>query len=368
MTENKRKYELTLYSEDFDIGIIYNENISNILEEKVELLSEYMKSPIIYVTRITNEETNGQYPEHMMCIQQAQGYCFYLNLNAKSLYEEVKAKVSIYEKTHRGLWRAIEVCEGLLDDFGLSPDRLLVYKGKLVSELVDKIRKEFQTEQENELEQIKKQEEEERLRQERARELLEERERQRIERAWKEKEERERLEEKIRIQREQKEKREKEERRRHLEEERKAFLKKYPKTARVYELLKELQCLKGDFSSDQGNGSIKRCNIEIQIDNIKINPDRHRIEVYQNSWDKVFIYILEGELSKNFRRPRTGVPYQVLDYTRIDDVENYFRTAFTCIFKPKDSAVECSASEINCQFLTNGNMCVCESSCTYQIR
>ena len=109
-------------------------------------------------------------------------------------------------------------------------------------------------------------------------------------------------------------------------------------------------------------------NSPAQIDNIKINPDRHRIEVYQNSWDKVFIYILEGELSKNFRRPRTGVPYQVLDYTRIDDVENYFRTAFTCIFKPKDSAVECSASEINCQFLTNGNMCVCESSCTYQIR
>lgn len=368
LMENKRRYELTMYSEDYDIGIIYNNHTSSILGEKIELLSEYVKSKIIYVTRIGNERTGGQYPEHMMRIQDAQGYCFYLDLTTESLYEEVEAKVSIHEKTYRGLWKVLEVCNGMLDDFGLNTDGLLVYKDELVSDLVDKTRERFQADQEHELEQLKKQEEEERLRQERARELREERERQRIERARKEKEERERLEEKIRIQREQKEKREKEERRRRLEEERKDFLEKNPKTARVYEVLKELQCLKGDFSSDQENGSIKSCNIEIQIDNIKINPDRHRIEVYQNSWDKVFIYILEGELSKNFSRPRTGVPYQVLDYTRIDDVENCFRKAFTCIFKPKDNAVECSALEINCQFLTKGNMCVCESSCTYQIR
>lgn len=105
LVENGRRYELSMYSEDYDMEIVYHKYTSNILEEKIELLSEYMKSKIIYVTRIENEETKGQYPEHMMRVQEAQGYCFYLNLTSESSYEDVEAKVSIYEKTYYGLWK-----------------------------------------------------------------------------------------------------------------------------------------------------------------------------------------------------------------------------------------------------------------------
>uniref|UniRef100_UPI0040571442 hypothetical protein n=1 Tax=Acetatifactor sp. TaxID=1872090 RepID=UPI0040571442 len=222
LTENKRRYELTMYSEDYDIGIIYNKHLASILAEKVELLSEYVKSKIIYVTQIENEETNGQYPEHMMRIQEAQGYCFYLDLRKESLYEEVEAKVSIYEKTHRGLWKVLNVCNGMLDDFGLNADGFLVYNDELVSDLVDKTREHFQADQEYELEQIKKNEEAERLRQERIRQ---------------EQEERARREEEKRKQKELEKEREREEKQRREEEERNLFLKKYPKYARIYNLL-----------------------------------------------------------------------------------------------------------------------------------
>lgn len=352
LVENKRRYELSMYSEDYDIGIIYNKHASSILEEKVELLSEYMKSKIIYVTRIENEETDGQYPEHMMRIQEAQGYCFYLDLTVESLYEEVEAKVSIYEKTYRGLWKVLNVCTGMLDDFGLNTDGLLVYKGELILDLVDKRRESFQADQERELEQIRKREEEERLKQERIRQ---------------EREERARLEEEKRKQKELEQQKAKEEKLRREEEEQNHFLEKYPKYARIYNLLKEVKSIKSVFVSDQWDGKTKNYAIELEIDKLRINRDKHRIEISDNKSQKVYIYILESDFN-NVKVPGTGVSYKTLDYTRINDVENSFRTAFNCVYKECYNGVECSVPDINCQFLGESNVCACEKGCTYQKR
>ena len=367
LTENKRRYELTMYSEDYDIGIIYNKHLTSILAEKMELLSEYVKSKIIYVTQIENEGTNGQHPEHMMRIQEAQGYCFYLDLTEEPLYEEVEAKVSIYEKTYRGLWEVLDVCNGMLDDFGLNADGLLVYKDELVSNLVEKTRERFQADQERELEQSRKREEEERLRQQKERLERAERERLRQEKERKEQAERERLEEERRKQRELEHERERKERQQREEEERNRFLKNYPKYARIYKLLKELKSIKSVFVSDQGDEKTKNFPIELEINKLRINRDRHRIEVSNSRQQKVYIYILEGEFNK-VRRPGTGIPYKELNYTRIDDVENNFRTAFNCVYKECFNGVECSAPDINCQFLGESNVCACEKGCTYQKR
>lgn len=367
LAESNRKYELTMYSEDYNIGIIYNKHSNSIFEEKVELLSEYVKSKIIYVTRIENEETDGQYPEHMMRIQEAQGYCFYLDLDKESLYEEVEAKVSIYEKTHRGLWNVLDVCNGMLDDFGLNTDGLLVYKDELVSDLVDKTRNRFQTDQEYELEQIRKRKEEEWLRQEKERLERAERERLRQEKERKEQEECERLEEERRKQRELEQEREREERQRREEEERNRFLENYPKFARIYKLLEELKSIKSVFISNQWDGKTKNYSIELEIDKLRINRDKHRIEISDNKLQKVYIYILESGLGK-INIPRTGVPYKIIDYTRIDDIENHFRMAFACIFKEGQNDVECSVPEIKCQFLGDNTICICEKGCTYQKR
>lgn len=352
LVENKRRYELSMYSEDYDVGIIYNKHASNIEEEKIDLLSEYLQTKIVYVTQLENEETNGQYPERMMRIQEYQGYCFYLDMTADSLYEEVKAKVSVFERTHRGLWTILNVCTGTLDEFGLKTDGSLVYKGEKVLDLVDSRKQLFQKEQENELEQIRKREEAERLRQEKIRQ---------------EQEERKRLEEEKRIQKELEEQREKEEKEHRKEEERKRFLQKYPKFTTVYNLLKEMKSIKGNFDSDQWDGKIKSYNIELTIEAVNINVDKHYIEVFMNNWKKAFIFVLENDFCK-VNRPKTGVPYKVLDYIRVDDVERYFRAAFTCVFKESDKEIECIVPEIRCQFLGEKNICTCEGDCTYQKR
>lgn len=356
LTENNRKYELTMYSEDYDVGIIYNKFTSGILEEKVELLSEYMKSKIIYVTRIENEKTDGQYPEHMMRIQETQGYCFYLDLSEETLYEEVEAKVSIYERSYRGLWEVIDICHGMLDDFGVNENGLLVYKGKLISELVEIRRENFKIEQKNELEKLRKQEEEERLRQERARLERAERERMRQERERKEREDRERQEEENRRKKLLEQEEERKERQRRIEEKQKIFLEKYPKYKKIYNLLKALKCIQGLFDSDQSNGKTKSYSVELVIDKITINTERHRIEVSDNKFQRVYIYILENDF-KNAKVPGTGALYKILDYTRIEDVENSFRTALNCIYKDGYNEIECSFPDINCQFLGVNNVC-----------
>lgn len=332
LAENKRRYELSMYFEDYDIGIIYNRNITNILEEKLELLKEYVKTKIIYVTGIDNEETNGQYPEHMMRVQEAQGFCFYLDLNKESLYEEVKAKVSFYEKTFRGLWKVVDVCCGMIDEFGISTDGLLVYKDKLVIDLVDKRREKFQSEQKCKMEQIRKREEEKKLRQEK--ESLEkvERERLSLEKERKEQENRAQVEKERQKQRELEQRRKKEERKLYNEKEDNSFLEKYPKYARIYKMLKEIKSIKGLFDSDQSNGKIKKYTKELEIDKIGINRDKHRIEILDSKLEKVYIYILEDVFNK-VRVPGTGNLYKILDFTSIDDVENSFKSTFCCVYK-----------------------------------
>ena len=332
LVENKRRYELTMYSKDYDIGIIYNKHINNIFDKKVELLSEYMKTKIIYVTGVDNEETNGQYPEHMMRIQNAQGFCFYLDLRKESLYEEVKAKVSFYEKTYRGQWKAVEVCCCMLDELGISTDGLLVYKDEFVIDLVDKRRENFQAEQKCKLEQIIKREEEKKLRQEKESMERAERERLRIEKEREEQEKCDRLEEERRKQREVEQRSKKEERQLYEEKEDNSFLEKYPKYARIYNLLKELKNIKGLFDSDQSNGKTKNYTKELELDKIEINRDKHRIEILDSKAEKAYIYVLEDDFNK-VRKPGTGVLYKIIDFTNIDDVENSFSLTFYCVYK-----------------------------------
>lgn len=368
LVENKRRFELSMYSEDYDIGIIYNKYLSNILEEKVDLLSEYMKSKIIYVTRIENEETGGQYPEHMMRVQEAQGYCFYLDMTVKSLYEEVVAKVSFYGKTYNGIWEKISVCNGKLDEFGLRTDGSIIYKGEPVSDLVAQCKKIYQEKQEYQLEEIRKQEEAERLRQEQLRREKEEAEQLRQEQIRQEQEEHLRIEEERRKQKELEEKKVREARKKSEEEEFENYVKKYPKYFRIYNMLNELKSIQSEFVPTQNKENERTQSIKMEVDILMVNREKHCIEIAENNGKKVHIYILENDFRKADIRASYGVPYKILDYTRVDNVETQFQTAFICIFKKNENGVRCSEPQIGCQYMKDGNMCVLETNCKYQER
>lgn len=362
LTDNNRRYEISIYSRDYNFGIVYYRLSSNIVDEKIKLQTEYLETKILYVTAAENEYNDDQYPEHLMKIQERQGYCFYLDMEPDMLYQEIRAKVCIYIQNYKRYWKSVPVCEGRLDQYEIDRKDNILFDGKKLIDLVQETKNKYQKEQEDILEQIRIEKEreakEELERQEQIRKVNEERE-QRLQEEREQQEERKRKRD-IEIAQENA-KRQKEEKARKAQKQKK-FLSEYPKFAVVYNLLSNMKFIKGVFVSDQSDGTRKNNNIELVIQSVNIDMDRHRIEVVENNWKKVYFFVLETNATKCYS-PRTGVAYTVLDYTRIDDVEHHLETAFICAFKRN---YECEAPNIACQFLGEDNKCMCENTCTYQ--
>lgn len=362
LTDNNRKYEISIYSPDYNFGIVYNRLLSNIVDAKIKLQKEYLETKILYVTPWVNEYNDDQYPEHMMKIQKRQEYCFYLDMEPETLYEEVNAKVCVYMKDYKGLWKSVPVCEGMLDQYGITRDGEIIFEGKRVIDLLEDAKENYQSTQDKIVEQIRiNREKEEKERQEwleQFRKDQEERERHRKEeeKRWEcRRREEEARQEQKRIQRE----KEKEIRK---EREQELFLQNYPKFDTIYKLLGKLKSIKGYFESDQSNGRKKGYDQSIQIQSVKINMDRHRIEVIQDECNKAYFYVQENN-APQVHRPGTGTPYKILDYTIIEDVEQLFTKSFICAFKNQQ---ECTALELECQFLGSDNICMCETACQFQ--
>lgn len=358
LTDSKRKYEISIYSPDYNLGIVYNRLLSNIVDAKIKLQKEYLEAKILYVTPWVNEYNDDQYPEHMMKIQKRQGYCFYLDMEPETLYEEVNAKVCVYMKDYKELWKSVPVCEGMLDQYGITRDGEIIFEGKRVLDLLEEAKENYQRAQEKIVEQIRlnkeKEEREEQERQEQIRKVLEERDhliREKAERREQERLQREKewAKEQVKIAAEK-------------EKEQELFLKKYPKFATIYKLLKRLKYVKGYFESDQSNGKRKGYTQCLQIQSIKIDTDRHRMEVIQDKCNKVYFYVLESK-APQVHCPGTGILYKILDYTTIEDAEQFFRKSFICTFKDKQ---ECTALELECQFLGSDNICMFETACQFQ--
>lgn len=362
LADSNRRYELSIYSKDYNFGIVYYRLSSNIVDEKIKLQKEYLETKILYVTAAENEYNDDQYPEHLMKIQERQGYCFYLDMESDTIYQEIRAKVCIYMQNYKRYWKSVSVCEGLLDQYEIDHECNILFDGKKLIDLVQEITNKYQKEQEDITEQIrieKELEEKEALeQQEQMRKANEERER-RIREEWELKEDKKRKRE---IEEAQENAKKQKEEKIRKERAQKNFLNKYPKLATVYNLLINMKSIKGNFGSDQSDGTIKNNNIDLEIQSVNIDMNRHRIEVVENNWKKVYFFVLESNATKYYR-PGTGVAYSVLDYIRINDIEHHLKTAFICVFKGN---YECEAPNIECDFLGDNNKCMCESACTYQ--
>lgn len=383
LTDNNRRYEMTLYTKDYNFGIVYYRLSSNIEDEKIKLQNEYLETKILYVSSAENEFTDDQYPEHLMMIQERQGYCFFLNVDSNMVYEEVEAKVCVYMKNYKGYWKNVVVCEGFLNQYEIDHEGVISFHGNRITDLVRQTMDEYQKIQDNTLAQIrlakKREEKEKQERLEQIRIAREEMERRRKEEQVRREEEQrqreienakklERLkkitEEKAKLAEEEKRKADEEEARK-KEEELKAFLQTYPKLAVIHSLLSEMEAIKGSFLSDQSNGKTKNYFLNINIRSVKINMKRHTVEVAQDNWNKAYFFVLEGDFTK-YHKPGTGVAYTVLDYTRITDIDHHFKTAFSCVYRASQKEFKCAVPDIKCQFLDFDNACMCEHGCTYQ--
>lgn len=306
--ENERRYQMSVYSTEHDIGIVYYKYTSNIEEEKVSLLSDYAESKIFFVSRIENEEHNGQYPEKFKPIQDRQGFCMFLKMDEESDYNEVEVKISYYTQNHRGWWECLSVAYGMIDQFSITSEGEIIYEDipvlQMVKQAIDNFRQQEQRqEQDRQLRIQREQEKKKRIEEEKIR-IEEEKQKQKQRQLEQEK-----------IKKELDEMLKKTLKRQELEN----FLKSNPKTNTIYQLLKNCEKISGKFYSDISSNNRKQFNVSMNIVDVKINLGAGRLEISESPFNKAYFYIIENDMQNKNNRPGTGVSYQVLDYINVPE-------------------------------------------------
>lgn len=136
--DTDRKYEFSFLSRNRNIAISYCYERANLSDDKFDVLKVNSNAiKLMYIVDIMNSNSNGQYPERLMKIQDRQGYCLLLEVDGV-LYRNAKMYAVFYSKNNDGLWREIKVAEGYLRDYTISKNGQLLYKSELVSGLSDK--------------------------------------------------------------------------------------------------------------------------------------------------------------------------------------------------------------------------------------
>lgn len=292
--EESRKYEMSVYSPEYNIGIVYNRLNSGIKEEKLDILTKNTSANILFVSSKEIEVHNGQYPERMKQIQDRQGYCIFLDMNEDSEYNEVEMKISYYVQSYRGWWDILGIAYGMVDQFSLDADGTLLYEDIPVANLLEQKITAYEEEKQalKEKERLvqeetrRKEEEENKWYKERMRELEELQ-------AWTAKEKEERIEQK-----------------------KMNFLKSSPKTEIIYNLLSKATSIRGDFYSDQAKNR-KVYRVTMNITKVKVNVDKQRLEIMDTMCNRAYFYIKEYSGQRWESRPGTGVSYQTLDYSDV---------------------------------------------------
>lgn len=363
VSESKRAYELSIYSPELDVGIIYARKDSNVVNEKISLIAEHVYTKILYVNDQINEETEGQYPEYMYRFQKIQGFCFYLEMEEETPYNEVIGKVSVYAKDYKGLWQWIPVCYGYLDDYEIDSDGKLICMGTAVMEAVSERLSEFKTEQAEKAEQARKEKEEaEKREQDRLRQQEE------LKKKWEKKRQEAEEERKKRKEEEQKSKlaeieQERQTEREEKEREEQEYAKNYPKLLTLYEYLTQVKMIFGYFDSDQTDGTVRQYPIRCDIKGVKINKARHYIEVAETSHKKILFFVIEKGYC-DARKPGSGVPYAMLNYSEVEDIVVDFTERYKCV--KGNEMTGCSAPDIRCPHMNDDMICLHGGCCTYQ--
>lgn len=139
--DTDRRYELTLFDGDSKIGLNYWKNRFDIDDYKLKSIDDTnLINKVIYVLGELNENTNGQYQEHLMKIQDRQGYVLMLSKQDKG-YSNAIMEVKYYIKNEKGKWDGLFISKGNLADYDIREDGILVYKNNDLFDLI-KIKKE----------------------------------------------------------------------------------------------------------------------------------------------------------------------------------------------------------------------------------
>ena len=208
-SDTTKKYEFSFISRRYRIAVNYCHEGENLTEENIQILEENANGiKIIFINNSLNFGSDGKGAEERIKIQNRQGYCLLLTVDASSS-DKADLRAVYYEKDFDGIWRELIFADGDLKNFRIKHDGKIMFKDKYLTDLLASSKEQFDVNLDNERRKAEKQQaeslkqqklEEERWREEQKK-RLEEAEKQRVEKIKRQKleEEQKREEQKKRL-------------------------------------------------------------------------------------------------------------------------------------------------------------------------
>lgn len=145
-----RKYEFTFLSREKKIALSYCRERVNLSDEKLTILEDNSKGiRIIYVLDSSNGGSCGQYPEGLMKMQDKQGHCLLLTLGESS-YSDAELEAVFYMQDIDSLWQEVTIAQGLLKDFVIAENGVVLFEGQELTSIATNARREFEKNLESE--------------------------------------------------------------------------------------------------------------------------------------------------------------------------------------------------------------------------
>ena len=167
-----REYQISLLAREQNVAICYWYDRTNLEDEKIEILeSNTVGIHVIYVVDYRNEHKCEQYPERMMKIQKQQEYCLFL-YSEEERYDCVQMKAVAYMQNVDGFWTEVYIAKGILGDYDIDGNGMLLFRGISLLELATEKKSLFNKQVEFELERRRKKEERQRSKEEKEMEEL----------------------------------------------------------------------------------------------------------------------------------------------------------------------------------------------------
>lgn len=144
VTDSNRKYEFSFISRSRGIALNYCYNRANLSDEKLSVLEQNSQGiKIIHIVDNMNGDSDGQYPEGLMKVQEKQRYCMLLTVTDAD-YENAEMKVAFYGQDIDGLWQERIFSAGLLKEYRIDKQGTVHFRGASLESLLEEAILNFQ--------------------------------------------------------------------------------------------------------------------------------------------------------------------------------------------------------------------------------
>ena len=136
--DTDRRFEYTILAKDCNLAVSYCNVQGNLSDEKIDFLKSHADAiKVLYVVDMSNYGSDDQWPEYLMKIQEAQGYCVFLEATDWGEFDQAPVRVAYSYQNEIGLWKEHIVLEDNLFNLDITGN-LVTYTDGSIDALVEK--------------------------------------------------------------------------------------------------------------------------------------------------------------------------------------------------------------------------------------